>query len=115
VSKNCKHIRAREVGHTMVGMGDVYVEWCPTCGALKRTMRNWEMTDWPWEIPGMEIDCTEVCADCGVEIEMESLVQECPECGLLNTACHACQHWEDNEPGPCARCEEGSNFKEKDE
>jgi len=49
---DCKHEKAIEVGSTVVGMGDVYIDWCPDCGALKRGMRNWAMTEWPWRIPG---------------------------------------------------------------
>jgi len=47
----CWHIRPREVGQTMDGLGTVIVYWCPACGALKRTMNNWRYTDWPWEKP----------------------------------------------------------------
>jgi len=47
----CSHSKKRVVGKTVIGMGSVTVYWCPECGALKKTMTNWENKDYPWEIP----------------------------------------------------------------
>ena len=48
---DCEHKNSREVGQTCEGMGTILVDWCPDCGALKRTMINWKYTDYPWELP----------------------------------------------------------------
>jgi len=47
----CSHSKKKVVGNTVIGMGSVTVYWCPECGALKKTMTNWENKDYPWEIP----------------------------------------------------------------
>jgi hypothetical protein len=47
----CSHANRREVGVTSEGAGTVLVDWCPSCGGLKRTMTNWKYTDYPWEMP----------------------------------------------------------------
>lgn len=47
----CSHANRREVGVTREGAGTVLVDWCPDCGALKRTMTNWRYTNHPWEMP----------------------------------------------------------------
>lgn len=49
--KKCSHLKRVEVGTTQEGIGEVIVEWCPNCGAIKRTMINWEYTDYPWRFP----------------------------------------------------------------
>jgi len=53
---DCKHEKAIEIGSTVVDGADVYIDWCPDCGALKRTMIDCEKADrcidWPWRIPG---------------------------------------------------------------
>jgi hypothetical protein len=49
--RRCLHRRPLDVGRSYEGMGDIVVEWCPECGALKRTMVNWEYKDYPWERP----------------------------------------------------------------
>ena len=48
---SCSHPYKREVGITAEQMGSIVVDWCPDCGALKRTMVNWKYTDYPWEPP----------------------------------------------------------------
>jgi hypothetical protein len=50
----CNHPRPRVVGETGEGLGTVVVRWCPDCGAIKRTMRDWRYTDNPWELPSPE-------------------------------------------------------------
>jgi hypothetical protein len=47
----CLHRNPRSVGQTAEGMGTMLVYWCPTCGALKRTMVNWRYLSYPWELP----------------------------------------------------------------
>ena len=47
----CSHIRARDIGESAEGMGRILVEWCPDCGAIKRTMTNWKFTQYGWETP----------------------------------------------------------------
>ena len=47
----CKHKNATEVGQTHKDHGHIIVKWCPECGALKRTMTNWQYTDYPWQSP----------------------------------------------------------------
>ena len=52
MDKACSHENAVFVGVSFEGLGDIKVDWCPDCGALKRTMLTWKMTDYPWCIPG---------------------------------------------------------------
>lgn len=47
----CSHVDHIEIGATSEGLGTVVLEWCPECGALKRTMINWKYTNWPWRHP----------------------------------------------------------------
>jgi ssDNA-binding Zn-finger/Zn-ribbon topoisomerase 1 len=47
----CKHEKAKEVGETQEGLGNIILEWCPQCGALKRTMTNWKYTKGRWKLP----------------------------------------------------------------
>lgn len=47
----CTHTGKIFVGIDREGAGAINVEWCPDCGALKRTMVNWECTDYPWRTP----------------------------------------------------------------
>jgi hypothetical protein len=47
----CSHKDAKEVGETHEGHGHIIVEWCPQCGALKKTMTNWKYTKGRWKLP----------------------------------------------------------------
>jgi hypothetical protein len=47
----CDHKNKRYVCSTPEGLGTVTIDWCPDCGGLKRTMINWNCTDYPWELP----------------------------------------------------------------
>jgi len=49
--KPCEHKHREHVGLSGEGAGTIDVEWCPDCGALKRTMTNWKYTDYPWRHP----------------------------------------------------------------
>lgn len=50
--KTCDHDNAIDVGVSSENIGRISVDWCPDCGALKRTMTNWAYTDYEWQLPG---------------------------------------------------------------
>ncbi len=53
IKKRCLHSKREEIGQTSEGLGTVLLYWCPDCGALKRTMTNWEYRNYSWQIPKM--------------------------------------------------------------
>lgn len=55
----CPHLLPQAIGHTGWGMADCAVQWCPACGAWRKSMLNWREENGEWNLPH---DRTDNCA-----------------------------------------------------